>query len=46
MLFEAALTFILLIVILGTANRGGVVGPQAAIGVGFTVSVLVFFGRY
>lgn len=43
--FEACLTFILVTVILNTANRGHKIGPQSALAVGFTIIFLVLFGR-
>lgn len=43
--FESFLTFGSLVVILGTASRGHVVGPQSAIAVGATEMCMVYFGR-
>jgi len=43
--FEGILTFILLLVILGTATRGHVIGAQSALAVGATNIFLIFFGR-
>ncbi len=42
---EMILTFILLTVVLGTAVRGRVLGPHAALAVGTTVAVLSFLGE-
>jgi aquaporin Z len=43
MLWEAVLTFILLLVILGTTDEKAVVGKNAAIAIGFTIAVLGLF---